>query len=87
MAGLPTLTVAQMACVERFFPRACGLRRVDDRRVVPGIVYVIRRSLQWKDAPAGYGPHKTLYNGFVRRSQAGVFNRIVAGLAAVRSSS
>jgi putative transposase len=36
--------------------------RVDDRRVVSGIVYVIKHGLQWKDAPAGYGPHKTLYD-------------------------
>ena len=31
-----------------------------------GIVYVIRNGLQWKDAPKGYGPHKTLYNRFMR---------------------
>jgi transposase len=36
----------------------------------------------WRDAPDLYGPHKTLYNRFVRWSQAGVFNRIFAELAA-----
>lgn len=46
-----------------------------------GIVYVIRNGLQWKDAPAGYGPHKTLYNRFIRWSVMGVFDRIFAGLA------
>jgi transposase len=55
--------------------------RVDDRRVVSGIVYVIRNGLQWKDAPTGYGPHKTLYNCFIRWSRLGVFNRIFAALA------
>jgi transposase len=54
---------------------------VDDRRVVSGIVYVIRNGLQWKDAPLGYGPHKTLYNRFVRWSRKGVFARIFAALA------
>jgi len=49
--------------------------------VVSGIVYVIRNGLQWKDAPAGYGPHKTLYNRFIRWSLMGVFDRIFAGLA------
>ena len=49
--------------------------------MVSGIVYVIRNGLQWKDAPAGYGPHKTLYNRFIRWSQLGVFDRIFAGLA------
>jgi transposase len=48
---------------------------------VSGIVYVIRNGLQWKDAPAGYGPHKTLYNRFIRWSRRGAFDRIFAALA------
>lgn len=48
--------------------------------MVRGIVYVIRNGLQWKDAPAGYGPHKSLYNRFIRWSRLGVFDRIF-GLA------
>jgi putative transposase len=39
---------------------------VDDRRGLSGIIYVIRHGLQWRDAPATYGPHKTLYNRFIR---------------------
>jgi transposase len=39
---------------------------VDDRRVISGIVHVLRSGCRWADAPAGYGPHKTLYNRFVR---------------------
>ncbi len=39
-----------------------GVPRVDDRRVISGIVHVIRNGLMWRDAPAAYGPHKTLYN-------------------------
>ena len=49
---------------------------------VSGIVYVIRNGLMWKDAPRRYGPHKTLYNRFVRWSRLGVFERIFAALAA-----
>lgn len=59
-----------------------GVPRVDDRRVISGIIHVIRNGLMWKDAPSAYGPHKTLYNRFVRWSQAGVFDRIFAELAA-----
>jgi transposase len=70
-----------MKRTEPFFPRSRGLRRVDDRRVISGIVYVIRHGLQWKDAPSGYGPHKTLYNRFIRWSGLGVFDRIFAALA------
>ena len=82
MPELFRLSRAQMRRIEPFFPHSRGLPRVDDRRVVSGIVYVIRNGLQWKDAPRGYGPHKTLYNRFVRWSRLGVFARIFAALAA-----
>ena len=38
--------------------------------------------MRWRDAPAAYGPHKTIYNRFIRWSRLGVFNRIFAGLGA-----
>src|SRR5579875_552583 len=82
MSNLPLLSHAQMRRIEPFFPRSRGLRRVDDRRVISGIIYVIRHGLQWKDAPRSYGPHKTLYNRFIRWSRLGVFARIFAALAA-----
>ena len=59
-----------------------GVPRVDDRRVISGIIHVLRHGLMWRDAPAEYGPHKTLYNRFVRWSEKGVFDRIFAALAA-----
>ena len=81
MSGLFLLSERQMARIAPFFPLSHGVPRVDDRRVVSGIVYVIKHGLQWKDAPKGYGPHKTLYNRFIRWSRMGVFDRIFAGLA------
>ena len=82
MSDLFLLSEKQMSRISPFFPLAHGVPRVDDRRVVSGIVYVIRHGLQWKDAPKGYGPHKTLYNRFNRWSRMGVFDRIFASLAA-----
>jgi transposase len=82
MAELFLLSPAQMRRIEPFFPRSRGLPRIEDRRVVSGIVYVIRHGLQWRNAPRGYGPHKTLYNRFVRWSRLGVFERIFAALVA-----
>lgn len=70
-----------MARISPYFPLSHGVPRVDDQRVVSGIVYVIRNGLQWKDAPKAYGPHKTLYNRFIRWSRLGVFDRIFAALA------
>lgn len=80
MGDLFLLSQRQMARISPHFPLSRGVQRVDDRRVVSGIVYVIRNGLQWEDMPAGYGPHITLYNRFVRCSRLGVFDRIFAGL-------
>lgn len=65
------LTEAQMDRLRPFFPRSRGKPRVDDRRVLSGIIYVKKNGLQWKDAPGVYGPPKTLYNRFVRWSRMG----------------
>ena len=81
MSDLFLLNERQMARIEPHFPLAHGIPRVDDRRVISGIVYVIKHGLQWKDAPRDYGPHKTLYNRFIRWSRLGVFDRIFAALA------
>ena len=54
---------------------------MDDRRVLSGILFVLRNGLRWRDAPAVYGPHKTLYNRFVRWLRLGVFARIFRDLA------
>ncbi len=55
MTGLFLLSETQMARIAPHFPLPHGVPRVDDRRVVSGIVYVIKHGLQWKDAPKGYG--------------------------------
>jgi transposase len=75
------LTVAQLRRIRPYFPLSRGIPRVDDRRVLSGIIFVIKIGLRWRDAPPGYGPHKTLYNRFVRWSRMGVFSRIFAALA------
>ena len=81
MDDLFLLSEAQMRRIKPYFPLSRGIVRVDDRRVVSGIVFVIRNGLRWRDAPRGYGPHKTIYNRFVRWSRLGVFNNIFAALA------
>lgn len=82
MADLFLLSPGQMSKIEPFFPKSHGIARVDDRRVVSGIIYVLKHGLQWKDAPKAYGPHKTLYNRFRRWTELGVFDRIFGHLAA-----
>ena len=82
MSDLLMLSKTQFNRIKPYFPLSHGVPRVDDLRVISGIVYVIRNGLMWKDAPRGYGPPKTLYNRFVRWSRMGVFNRIFTQLAA-----
>lgn len=74
------LSDAQMARIEPSFSLSHGIPRVDDRRVLSGIVHVIRTGMRWRNAPLHYSPHKTLYNRFVRWSRLGVFDRIFAAL-------
>src|SRR4249920_1425873 len=82
MTDLFLLSRAQMRRIEGYFPLSHGVARVDDRRIVSAIVFVIKNGLRWRDAPSAYGPHKTIYNRFIRWSRLGVFNRILAELAA-----
>ena len=56
------LTQTQLDRIKPYFPLSHGIPRVDDLRVISGIIHVIKRGLQWRDAPAEYGPAKTLYN-------------------------
>jgi transposase len=82
MSNLYWLTEAQMVRLRLFFPKSRGRQRVDDRRVLSGIIFINRNGLRWCDAPADYGPPKTLYNRWKRWSDMGVFARIMTGVAA-----
>ena len=74
------LSEEQLARIEPYFPLSHGVPRVDDRKVISGIIHVIRNGLRWRDAPEVYGPHKTLYNRFIRWSRMGVFDKIFTAL-------
>lgn len=52
-----------MRRIERYLPLSHRIARVDDRRVISGIVFVIRNGLRWRDAPGEYGPPKTIKTG------------------------
>ena len=82
MSNLFWLTDEQMARLRPFFPKSHGKPRVDDRRVLSGIIFDNRNGLRWRDAPREYGPAKTLYNRWKRWGDMGVFARMMEGLAA-----
>ena len=76
------LTKAQFARLRPLLPTDTrGKPRVDDRRVISGIVHVLKSGARWIDAPAIYGPRKTLYNRFVRWAAKGVWIDIFRALA------
>jgi len=58
-----------------------GKKRVDDRRVINGIFYVLRTGIPWADLPEQYGPPTTVYNRFNRWSYAGHWDRIMEAIA------
>jgi transposase len=73
----------QWARIEPLLPQDTrGMPRVDDRRVLSGIVHALKSGGRWGDCPEHvYGPKKTLYNRFRRWAERGVWERIFADLA------
>ena len=72
----------QWAVIEPLLPtNQRGARRVDDRRVISGIVPVLRSGCRWQDTPLVYGPPTTVYNRFHRWSQRGIWQGMFAALA------
>ena len=59
-----------------------GVPRVDDRRVLNGIFWVLRSGAPWRDLPEHYGPRTTCYNRFVRWRKAGVWDRMMDAITA-----
>ncbi|AQU89290.1 IS5 family transposase (plasmid) [Komagataeibacter nataicola] len=85
MSDLFWLTDEQMERLRPFFPKSHGKPRVDDRRVLNGIIFVNRNGMRWRDAPREYGPHKTLYNRWMRMGDMGIFMLLMDGLSAAKA--
>ena len=82
MSDLFWFSDAQWSRIQPLLPsNTRGLKRVDDRRVLSGIVHVIRSGGRWVDAPPDYGPKKTLYNRFQRWAERGIWEDIFSALA------
>jgi transposase len=75
------LSDAEWARIEPLMPRGRkGARRVDDRRVISGIVHMLRCGARWRDCPAEFGPYTTVYNRFNRWSRQGIWHDIFYAL-------
>ncbi len=63
------LSDGRMRRIEPYFPRSHGVPRVDDRRIVSGIISLIGNGLRFRDAPEAYGSPETIYNRFIHGSR------------------
>ena len=83
MAGEYWLSDRAWAAIEPLLPtNQPGARRVDDRRVISGIIHVLRSGCRWQDCPSVYGPATTIYNRFNRWIHKGLWTRIFTTLSA-----
>jgi transposase len=76
------LTDDEWLVIEPLLPnKPRGVPRVDDRRVINGILWRFRTGSPWADIPERYGPYTTCYNRFVRWRKAGVWDRLLAAVS------
>jgi transposase len=81
------LTDYEWAAIKPFLPnKPRGVPRVNDRRVLNGIFWVLRSGAPWRDLPQELGPYTTCYNRFVRWRRAGVWSRIMDALASAHDA-
>lgn len=86
MANEFWLSDRQWAAIEPCLPRnQPGARRVDDRRVLSGIIHVLRSGCRWRDCPSVYGPYTTVYNRWNRWSRRNVWQKLFEALRSVSS--
>ena len=77
------LTDFEWHVIEPLLPnKPRGVPRVDDRRVLNGVFWVLRSGAPWRDLPERYGPRTTCYNRFVRWRKAGVWDRVMDAITA-----
>ena len=73
----------EWAAIKPFLPnKPRGVPRVNDRRVLNGIFWVLRSGAPWRDLPENFGPYTTCYNRFVRWRRAGVWDQLMDALTA-----
>jgi transposase len=83
MTHLFWLSNEAWAAIDPHLPRGKpGKPRVDDRRIISGILQVLKTRCRWRDVPAEYGPATTIYNRYNRWSRRGLWQRLFEQIAA-----
>ena len=82
------LTDFEWTAIRPFLPnKPRGVPRVNDRRVLNGIFWILRSGAPWRDLPEGFGPYTTCYNRFVRWRMAGIWDLIMEALVEAHDGS
>src|SRR3954454_7129916 len=85
--GRYELTDSEWKAIEPCLPnKPRGVPRVNDRRVLNGIFWVLRSGARWADLPERYGPPTTIYNRFNRWRKAGVWDRLMLNFNRLRTA-
>ncbi|MFC8230703.1 IS5 family transposase [Streptomyces sp. NPDC057287] len=72
------LTDAEWDFVQPLLPRkSMGRPRLDDRRMLNGIMWKFRAGVAWRDVPERYGPWASLHTRFRRWAADGTFDRML----------
>src|SRR5690606_41199485 len=88
MSGRHDLSDREWAVIAPLLPnKPRGVARVDDRRVISGIFYILRTGAPWRDLPDRYGPPTTVYNRYNRWAKQGVWLCIFERLSQVSPDS
>jgi len=75
------LSDREWSVIEPLLPKGRrGAHRVDDRRVISGIIHMLHSGARWRDCPPAYGPYTTIYNRFNRWSRQGIWTDIFYAL-------
>src|SRR5205085_181223 len=81
------LTDNEWSAIKSLLPnKPRGVPRVNDRRVLNGIFWVLRSGAPWRDLSKNFGPYTTCYNRFVRWRRAAVWGGIMNALAAAHDA-
>ena len=57
-----------------------GRPAVDHRRILNGILWILRTGAPWRDLPERYGPWRTVASRFYRWQKAGIWERLFAAV-------
>lgn len=89
MSDLYWLTDDQIERLRPYFPKSHGKPRVNDRRVLSGIVFVDRNGLRWRDAPERplLWPNQLAASAILIRTSFQSSLRLVGRVATIRRPS